>query len=135
MFLFSNTPSMQRDNGATRLVYWVLCGLIAAAMGLAASGSGNPVTAEPLPDWINGGANLLCVLIAVLVLLPRTRAIGAMAAGVNMIISMVTNVLVDGPAYALMVLPFNIVTLALSVMVAWHHRDDLVRGTGHERSS
>jgi glycerol-3-phosphate acyltransferase PlsY len=95
---------------------------------LAASGSGNPETAEPLPDWINIGANLICIVIAVLVLLPRFRAMGAIAAGVNMIISMVTNVLVDGQAYALMVLPFNIVTLALSVLVAWHHRADLGEG-------
>ena len=99
-------------------------------MGLAASGSGNPATAEPLPDWINAGANLLCVAIAVLVLLPRTRAIGAMAAGVNMVISMVTNILVDGVTYALLVLPFNIVTIALSVIVAWHHRGDLGQGPG-----
>ena len=126
--LFRYTPSMQRDNGVTRLVLWVLSGLIAAAMVLAASGSGNPETAEPLPDWINIGANLICIVIAVLVLLPRFRAMGAIAAGVNMIISMVTNVLVDGQAYALMVLPFNIVTLALSVLVAWHHRADLGEG-------
>jgi hypothetical protein len=130
MSLFSNTPTMQRHHGAIRLVYWVLCGLIAAAMGLAASGSGNPATVEPLPDWINAGANLLCVAIAVLVLLPRTRAIGAIAAGVNMIISMVTNILVDGVTYAVLVLPFNIVTIALSVIVAWHHRGDLRRGAG-----
>ena len=81
-----------------------------------------------MPNWINVGANLLCVLIAVLVLLPRTRAIGAIAAAANMMMSMVTNVLVDGAAYALLVLPFNIVTLAVSLAVAWHHRQDLRRG-------
>jgi len=130
MSLFSNTPSMQRDNGATRLVYWILCGLIAAAMGVAASGSGNPATAEPLPDWMNGAANLVCLGTAVLVMLPRMRAIGAIAAGVNMIISIVTNISVDGLAYALLVLPFNLVTIALSVIVGWHHREDLGWGAG-----
>ena len=130
MSLFSNTPSMQRDNGATRLVYWILCGLIAAAMGVAASGSGNPATAEPLPDWINMGANLVCLVIAVLVMLPRLRAIGAIAAGVNMIISIVTNISVDGLAYAVLVLPFNLVTIALAVIVGWHHRGDFGRGAG-----
>ena len=128
MSLFRNTASMQRDNPTMRRVYWVLSGLIAAAIGLAASGSGNPATVEPLPNWINAGANLLCVLIAMLVLLPRTRAIGAIAAGANMMMSMITNVLVDGVAYALLVLPFNIVTLAVSLAVAWHHREDLRRG-------
>jgi hypothetical protein len=94
MSLFSNTPRMQRDNGATRLVYWVLCGLIAAAMGLAASASGNPATPEPLTDWMNIGANLICLVIAALVL------------------------------------PFNLVTIALAVIVGWHHRGDFGRGAG-----
>jgi len=106
---------------------WVAC----RGNGAAATGSGNPATAEPLSDWLNAGANLLCVVIAVLVLpLLRTRTIGAIAAGVNMLISMVANVLVDGPGYALMILPFNIVTLAVSRLMAWHHRANLGRGAG-----
>jgi glycerol-3-phosphate acyltransferase PlsY len=76
------------------------------------------------------GANLVCLVIAVLVMLPRLRAISAIAAGVNMIISIVTNISVDGLAYAVLVLPFNLVTIALAVIVGWHHRGDLGRGAG-----
>lgn len=126
-FFFSPTRTMQSDSRTQRTAYWVLCLLIAAAMVLAASGSGNPATAEPLPDWVNTGANVLCLIIAAFVLLPRTRFWGAVAAGVNMLASVATNVHVDGAAYAMQVLPFNLATLALCVAVIWHHRRDVGR--------
>lgn len=84
-YLFAPTRTTQSENRTQRAVYWLLCLLIAAAIVLAASGSGNPATADPLPDWLNTGANLLCLVIAVFVLLARTRVWGAMAAGVNMV--------------------------------------------------
>jgi hypothetical protein len=52
---------------------------------------------------------------------------GAVAAGVNMLASVATNVHVDGAAYAAQVLPFNLATLALCVAVIWHHRKDMGR--------
>jgi hypothetical protein len=123
-FPFAPTRTQQSDSRTQRAVYWVLCLLIAAAMVVAASGSGNPATAEPLPDWVNTGANLLCLIIAAFALLPRTRVWGALAAALNMLASVATNVLVDGAAYAMQVLPFNLATLALRVAVIWHHRKD-----------
>lgn len=125
--LFAPSRTMQSDSRVQRTVYWVLCLLIAAAMGLAASGSGNPATADPLPDWVNTGANLLCLVIAAFVLMPRTRVWGAVAAGVNMVASVATNFRVDGATYAMQVLPFNLATLALCVAVIWHHRKDIRR--------
>lgn len=123
--LLKPTTTMESDSPTTRVLHWMLCLLIAAAMVLAASGSGNPDTAEPLPDWINSGSNILCVLIGILVLLPRTRAWGAIAAALMMIVSMTTNFVIDGPGYFVKVLPFNLVVLAISLAVAWHHRGDL----------
>jgi hypothetical protein len=126
-FLFAPTRTMQSDRRTQRAAYWVLCLLIAAAMVLAASGSGNPATADPLPDWVNTSANLMCLIIAAFVLLPRTRFWGAVAAGVNMLASVATNLHVDGAAYAMQVLPFNLATLALCLAVIWHHRRDIGR--------
>lgn len=70
--LFAKAAAMQNESKREQALYSALCVLIALAMGLAASGSGNPATLEPLPDWINIGSNALCVLIGVMVLVPRT---------------------------------------------------------------
>lgn len=78
-----------------------------------------------MPDWGNTSANLLNLLIAVLVLVPRTRIWGAVAAALMMILSMITNAQVDGFAYFLQVLPFDLGTLAVAVVLAWHHRGDV----------
>jgi hypothetical protein len=125
--LFQRTPVSQADSRLAHAAYTIAAVLVAVAMFLAASGSGNPATEQPLPDWVNTGANLLCVFIGVLVLLPRFRAVGAIAAALNMVASMFTNYQVDGYAYFVHVLPFNLVTLALSLVLAWHHRSDLAR--------
>lgn len=47
-----------------------------------------------------------------------------------MLASMVTNYQVDGYAYFMHALPFNLVTLALSLVLAWHYRSDLARRDG-----
>lgn len=125
--LFQLTPVSQADSRRAHAAYTVVAVLVAVAMFLAASGSGNPATEKPLPDWVNTGANVLCVFIGVLVLLPRFRAAAAIAEALNMVASMVTNYKVDGHAYFIQVLPFNLVTLVLSLVLAWHYRSDLAR--------
>jgi preprotein translocase subunit SecG len=67
---------------------------------------------------------VLCVIIGVLVLLPRTRGRASLAAGFNMLVSMITNYVVDGPAYFLKVLPFNAITLILALVLVWRYRAD-----------
>lgn len=99
-------------NGLLRL-------LIAAAMVAAALGSGNPATVEPLPDWVNVTSNLLCLLIAAMVLIPRLQLWAAGAAAAMMGLSMITNYAVDGPAYFWLVLPFNLGTLACAALLWW----------------
>ncbi len=123
--LFAKTPAIQNESKGEQALYSGLCVLIALAMGLAASGSGNPETVEPLPDWINIGSNALCVLIGLMVLVPRTRLWGALAAALMMLVSMATNYAVDGRAYFLQVLPFNVITLAVALIIVRHHWADL----------
>lgn len=123
--LFQKTGVMWRDTKTAHRVYTGLAVISAATMFIAAAGSGNPQTAEPLPDWINIGANIASAIIGILVLMPRTRVLGAVLAALNMLLSMSANYMVDGPDYFLKVLPFNLVAIAVSVLVAWHYRDDV----------
>ena len=118
--LLEPSAVMRQDNARTRAFLSVVALTVAAAMFVAAAGSGNPETLEPLPDWINTGANLICVVIGVLVLLPRTRAGASLAAALNMVASMLTNYRIDGQSYFLTALPFNAVTLILAVDLIWH---------------
>ena len=127
MHLLQPTRVMRNDSPAMRGLFWMLALATSATQVLCALGSGNPDTAQPLADWINTTANLLNILIAVLVLLPATRFWGAVAAAIIMIVSAITNFQVDGYAYFLKVLPFDVLAFALAAVVAWHHRGD-VRG-------
>jgi hypothetical protein len=122
--LFPPSPTMQKDTPALRAFYWILALVTAAAQILCAMGSGSSETTNPKPDWVNTGANVLNLFIAVLVLLPRTRLWGALAAALMMILSMITNVQVDGYDYFLKVLPFDLGALAVAAWLAWHHRAD-----------
>lgn len=119
---------MRQDSPTLRGVFWILTIATAATQVLCALGSGNPDTAQPLADWINTTANLLNILIAILVLLPATRFWGALAAAIIMTVSTITNFQVDGYAYFLKVLPFDVLAFALAAVVAWHHRGDVKGG-------
>lgn len=122
--LFHPTPVMRQDSPALRAFYWILAVVTAAAQVLCSLGSGSAATANPMPDWVNNTANLLNLFIAVLVMIPRTRLWGALAAAMMMILSMITNAQVDGFDYFLKVLPFDLGALAVAAWLAWHHRGD-----------
>lgn len=123
------TLVMQRDGRGTNTFFTALAVLVALAMFVAASGSGsgNPASGQPLPAWVDIAANVLSALIGVLVLLPRTRAVGSILAIVNMLLSMVVNYRVDGIDYFARVIPFNVVTILLAAMLVGHYAEDLLR--------
>lgn len=104
-----------------------LAGLVAATQLACALRSGNPATADPLPDIVNAAANVAAALIGLTVLWPRTRALGSMLAALNMVASMVTNYSVDGLAYFLKVLPFDLGALVLAVALCVLHYRELTR--------
>ncbi len=118
----TNNQPAPKHTPRRRGIQWAMCLAIAGAMGLAASGSGNPATIDPLPDWINTASNLMCIVIGVLVLVPRTRFVGTVLAALMMLASMATNFGVDGAAYFVKVLPFNLITLALALAAAWQDK-------------
>ncbi len=125
--LTKSTPVMSRDSKRANTIFTILAVLVALSMFVAASGSGsgNPAVEEPLPAWVDIGANVVSAIIGILVLLPKTRAVGAVAAAANMLLSMFVNYRVDGFDYFLYVLPYNIGTLAIALMLVWHYWEDL----------
>ena len=123
--LFKRTAVMQSDSRSTHKFYTGVAVLLALTQFACATGSGNPATAAPLPDGVNIAANVLAVGIGLLVLMPRTRALGGLLAALNMVASMFTNYEVDGLDYFLQVLFFDLSSLTLALMVLWHYRSDL----------
>jgi len=123
--LFKRTPVMWNDSRSAHQFYTAVAVLLALTQFACAAGSGNPATAAPLSDAVNIAANVLAVVIGLLVLVPRTRALGGLLAGLNMVASMVTNYTVDGLDYFLQVLAFDLASLALALIVLWHYRPDL----------
>lgn len=127
--LLKPTPTMLHDSRVANILYTLVAVLAAVAMFLCATGSGNQTTAEPLPDFVNTAANVLAVFIGIFILIPTTRAIASIAGSLNMLVSMLVNYFVDGYAYFLQVLAFDLVALGLSLVVLWHYRKDL---KGHD---
>lgn len=116
---------MRRESKTTQIIFTLFALIVALAMFLAASGSGNPTTAEPLPTWVDTGANVVAALIGVLILLPKTRAASSMAAAVLMLLSMFFNYTVDGYAFFLRALPFNLGTLVIALLLTSYYWKDL----------
>ena len=125
MQLLKQTAVMQNDSRSAHRVFTAVAVLLALTQFACAAGSGNPATVAPLSDAVNIAANVLAVVIGLLVLVPRTRALGGLLAGLNMVASMVTNYTVDGLDYFLQVLAFDLASLALALIVLWHYRPDL----------
>ena len=123
--LFKRTPVMWNDSRSAHRVFTAIAVLLALTQFACAAGSGNPATAAPLPDAVNIAANVLAVVIGLLVLVPRTRALGGLLAALNMAASMFTNYQVDGLDYFLQVLAFDLSSLTLALIVLWHYRSDL----------
>ena len=96
--------------------------ILAIGQFLCASGSGDPATIEPLPDWVNNTANIANVVIGLLVFIPRTRVLAACLSVLITLISMITNYVVDGYDFFLQALVFNLVLIGVSLYVYFHYR-------------
>ena len=118
---------MQRDSKTTNTIFTILSILVALSMFVAAagSGSGNHVTEQPLPGWVDVGANIASALIGIMVLIPRTRVIGSVLAVINMLLSMYVNYTVDGINYFAQVIPYNIATIMVAALLIGHYFEDL----------
>ncbi|MEM9463916.1 MAG: hypothetical protein AAGA90_01005 [Actinomycetota bacterium] len=117
-----------RDGRGATIGFTAISVVVAIAMFLAASGSGSgDFVADPPPDWLNIGGNVFSVVIGLLVLVPRTRALGAILATGNMFVSMYLNHRYDGVDYFVDLIPFNTVTIMLASILIGHYVADLPR--------
>lgn len=124
--LTSPTLTMRKDSKRTNRIYTAIVVLVALAMFLAALGSGSPDT-DPdvaLPGWFDFLANVISAGFGILVLLPKTRVIGAISAVISMVLSMIVNYAVDGVDFFLQALPFNVITMILALLVTLHYWKD-----------
>ncbi|MEM9954460.1 MAG: hypothetical protein AAF846_22820 [Chloroflexota bacterium] len=123
--LLSPTYVMKRDSQRANAGYTMLAVLVALSLFIAASGSGSAEQVQPSPEWLDIGGNILSVVFGVLVLLPRTRIIGALYAVFVMFLSMYLNYTFDGVEFFVMAIPYNTLTIAFSSILVGHYMEDL----------
>ena len=125
--IFSESFVMQRDSERAKTAYWVIAVLVALAMFVAASGSGSdmPMGDRTTPGWLDVLGNVFAVVFGILVLIPRTRILGAIFAVANMFMSMYVNYAVDGVGFFVDAIPYNTVTIMLGSILIGHHFEDL----------
>ena len=123
--LLRPTPVMKRDSRRANMGYTLLAVLVALALFVAASGSGSADQVRPSPDWLDVGGNILSVIFGVLVLIPRTRIVGALYAVFVMFLSMYLNYTFDGVEFFVMAIPYNTITIAFSAILVGHYMADL----------
>ncbi len=125
--LFNPTPVMKRDSRTSNVVYWILTILVALALFLAATGAGpeDYVPEQPLEDWLNIAANIVCAIFGLIVLIPRTRIIGAIFAVIYMFGAMYINYAVAGTDFFVSAIPYNTVSLTIASILVGHYLEDL----------
>lgn len=125
--LISQSFVMKRDSRLSRISYTIIALLVAVAMFIAASGAGpeDVVSERTLPDWFNIAANIVSIIWAVLVLIPRTRIVGAILVLINMALSMWVNYVVGGVEFFVFAVPYNTTTIGLACLLIGHYFEDL----------
>ncbi|MEM7117128.1 MAG: hypothetical protein AAF614_32140 [Chloroflexota bacterium] len=127
--ILEKTLVMQRDGRQANIAYTSIAVLVAIAMLIAASGSGTGVYESgqlTLGRWVlDTGGNVLAVIIAVLVLIPRTRILGAILAVILMFISIYLNYTIDGIEFFARAIPYNTITIMLGSILIGHYFEDL----------
>jgi len=117
-----------RETPNERTAYWVITGIVALAMFLAASGSGSgDFVGEPPPDALNIAGNVFAATVGIMVLIPQTRIYGAILAVANMLVSMYLNYTYDGVDYFVDLIPYNVITIMLASILIGHYEPDLAR--------
>ena len=127
--ILEKTFVMKRDSALANIAYTAIAVLVAIAMLIAASGSGTGVYASGEPTLgrllLDYGGNIFAVIIAFLVLIPRTRILGAILAVILMFISIYLNYTFDGIEFFARAIPYNTVTIMLGSILIGHYFEDL----------
>ena len=124
---FRPSSVMQSDSRRAKIIFTILVCWVAFGQLLCASGSGPSSGTDPVSSWIHTAMNIANVIIALLVLIPKTRALGAMLSIMILLVSMSANWTFYGFAYFLKLSPFDLAFLIPSIMVLLHYRADLAQ--------
>ena len=118
---------MSHDSKKAKLIFTILVCWVVFGQLLCASGSGPSTGADPVSGWIHTAMNIANVIIALLVLTPKTRALGAMLSTMILLVSMSANWTFYGFAYFLKMSPFDLAFFIPSIVVFMHYRPDLAQ--------
>jgi len=124
--LFRPSSVMQSDSRRAKVIFTILVCWVAFGQLLCASGSGPSTGADPVSSWVHTAMNIANVIIALLVLTPKTRALGAMLSTMILLVSMSANWTFYGFAYFLKMSPFDLAFFIPSIVVFIHYRPDLL---------
>jgi len=125
--LFSPTSVMLNESKKAKITYTILVFWVALGQLLCASGSGPSTGADPVAGWVHTAMNVVNVIIALLVLIPKTRALGAMFSTIILFISMSANLTFYGFAYFLKLSSFDLAFFIPSIVIAIHYKPDLAK--------
>ncbi|MEM7346418.1 MAG: hypothetical protein AAF485_19430 [Chloroflexota bacterium] len=127
--ILAKTLVMQRDSKPANIAYTIITVLVAIAMFIAASGAGTETYASEQPTSgrlvLDYGGNIFAIIIAILVLIPRTRILGGIFAVILMFISMYLNYTIDGIEFFATAIPYNTTTIMLGSILIGHYFEDL----------
>ena len=118
---------MLNEGKRTKVIFTVLVCWVALGQLLCASGSGPSTGADPVAGWVHTAMNIANVIIALLVLIPKTRALGAMLSTIILFISMSANLTFYGFAYFLKLSSFDLAFFIPSIVIFIHYRPDLAQ--------
>jgi len=125
--LFIPTSVMLNEGKRTKVIFTALVCWVAFGQLLCASGSGPSTGADPVAGWVHIAMNIANVIIALLVLIPKTRALGAMLSTIILLISMSANLTFYGFAYFLKLSSFDLAFFIPSIVIFIHYRPDLAQ--------
>ena len=125
--LFSPTWVMLNESKKAKIIFTILVCWVAFGQFLCASGSGPSTGADPVSGWVHTAMNIANVIIAILVLTPKTRALGAILSTIILFISMSANLTFYGFTYFLKLSPFDLAFFIPSILIFIHYRPDLVQ--------
>jgi len=125
--LFRPTSVMLNESKKAKIIFTILVCWVAFGQFLCASGSGPSTGADPVAGWVHTAMNITNVMIAILVLIPKTRALGALLSTIILLISMSANLTFYGFSYFLKLSLFDLAFFIPSIVIFIRYRPDLAQ--------
>ena len=119
--LFRPTPEMLNQSKRDKVIFTILVFWVVFGQLLCASGSGPSGGVDPVSGWVHTAMNVANVIIALLILIPKTRTLGAILSTIILLISMSANLTFYGLTYFLKLLPFDLAFFIPSIVIYIHY--------------